>query len=134
VVRAAGYRIVHHGAGDRCAAAARSVHRAGQRVPLGLARTGTSGSHFSGDLFLAFSATNIGMLDSAIDDGGLAGDLLPSLEFVPWGELDPLYEAVVQCVEEAVLNVLAASRTMIGRDDHRSPGFPVDRLPALLAG
>ena len=102
-----------------------------RRVPLGLARTGTTGSHFSGDLFLAFSATNAGALDSALglpDDGRL-----PSLEFVPWGQLDLLYEAVVQATEEAVLNVLAVSRTMIGRDGHRSPGFPAGRLPELLA-
>ncbi len=103
-----------------------------RRVPLGLARTGTSGSHFSGDLFLAFSATNVGMLDSSIDGRGI-GDRLPSLEFVPWGWMDPLYEAVVQSAEEAVLNVLAASRTMVGRDGHRSPGFPAERLPLLLA-
>ena len=31
-----------------------------RRVPLGLARTGTTGSHFSGDLFLAFSTANHG--------------------------------------------------------------------------
>jgi D-aminopeptidase len=107
-----------------------------RRVPLGLARTGTTGSHFSGDLFLAFSATNVGMLDSSIDSpsAGAAGqgDQLPSIEFVPWGLMDSLYEAVVQAVEEAVLNVLAASRTMIGRDNHRSPGFPVNRLGTLL--
>ncbi|MGI9004608.1 MAG: P1 family peptidase [Streptosporangiaceae bacterium] len=102
-----------------------------RRVPLGLARTGTTGSHFSGDLFLAFSATNAGALDSALDLPGDGG--LPSIEFVPWGQLDPLYEAVVQATEEAVLNVLAASQTMIGRDGHRSPGFPAGRLPGLLA-
>src|SRR5438094_2810439 len=38
---------------DQCGALAR-------RVTLGLARTGTSGSHFSGDLFLAFSNGNPG--------------------------------------------------------------------------
>ena len=69
-----------------------------RRVPLGLARTGTTGSHFPGDLFLAFSATNAGALDSSLD-ARPAGGSLPSIEFVPWGELDPLYEAVVQCVE-----------------------------------
>jgi len=107
-----------------------------RRVPLGLARTGTTGSHFSGDLFLAFSAApgNVGMLDSSLDslwDDG-ARDELARLEFVPWGQMDPLYEAVVQCTEEAVLNVLAASTTMIGRDGHRSPGFPAARMPELL--
>ena len=102
-----------------------------RRVPLGLARTGTSGSHFSGDLFLAFSATNIGALDSAIDVPGDVGRL-PSIEFVPWGLMDSIYAAVVQCVEETVVNVLAASQTMIGRDGHRSPGFPAARLPEML--
>ena len=108
-----------------------------RRVPLGLARTGTTGSHFSGDLFLAFSAAagNVGMLDSLLEslkEPGAAGELA-RLEFVQWGQMDPLYEAVVQCVEEAVLNVLAASTTMIGRDGHRSPGFPAERLPDLIA-
>jgi D-aminopeptidase len=108
-----------------------------RRVPLGLARTGTTGSHFSGDLFLAFSAApgNVGMLDSLL--GSLqepaAVDDLARLEFLQWGQMDSLYEAVVQSVEEAVLNVLAASTTMIGRDGHRSPGFPAERLPELLA-
>jgi D-aminopeptidase len=104
-----------------------------RRVPLGLARTGTTGSHFSGDLFLAFSATNAGALDSVID-APQHSEQLPSIEFLPWSELDPLYEAVVQCVEETVLNVLVAGRTMIGRDGHRSPGFPVELLPGLLSG
>jgi len=104
-----------------------------RRVPLGLARTGTTGSHFSGDLFLAFSATNVGALDSPLDVPGRGeDDRLPSIEFVPWGQMDPLFEAVVQCVEEAVVNVLVAGTTMTGRDGHRSPGFPVDRLPELL--
>jgi L-aminopeptidase/D-esterase-like protein len=105
-----------------------------RRVPLGLARTGTTGSHFSGDLFLAFSASNIGALDSSVDPTGEdAQPPLRSLEFLPWGHIDPLYEAVVQSVEEAVVNVLAASTTMVGRDGHRSPGFPAERLDELLA-
>jgi L-aminopeptidase/D-esterase-like protein len=99
-----------------------------RRVPLGLARTGTTGSHYSGDLFLAFSATNAGALDS---DVGAAAELA-SLAFVPWGLMDPLYEAVVQAVEETVLNVLVAGEAMVGRGGHRSPGFPVGRLPDLL--
>jgi L-aminopeptidase/D-esterase-like protein len=53
---------------------------------------------------------------------------------VPWGQLNPLFEAVVQCVEEAVVNFLVAAATMTGRDGHRSSGFRVERLPALLGG
>jgi D-aminopeptidase len=100
-----------------------------RRVPLGLARTGTTGSHYSGDLFLAFSATNMGALDS----DPYASPELSSLSFVPWGLVDPLYAAVVQAVEESVLNVLGASETTVGRAGHVSPGFPVQRLGELLA-
>jgi L-aminopeptidase/D-esterase-like protein len=97
-----------------------------------LARTGATGSHFSGDLFLAFSATNVGALDSSIDTKS-SPDALRVIEFLAWGAMDPLYAAVVGCVEEAALNVLVAASTMVGRDNHRSPGFPVERLEELLA-
>jgi L-aminopeptidase/D-esterase-like protein len=92
-----------------------------RRVPLGLARTGTSGSHYSGDLFLAFSTANSGAFNT-----GLAHHRTEpvTLSVLPWGAMDPLYDAVVQAVEEAVLNVLSASVTMVGRDGHRSPGVP----------
>lgn len=102
-----------------------------RRVPLGLARTGTSGSHFSGDLFLAFSATNIGALDSLMEPT-IPADSLQSLEFVPWGQMTYLYEAVVQGVEESVINAIVGAQTMCGRDGHRSPGFPRERLTACF--
>lgn len=104
-----------------------------RRVPLGLARTGTSGSHFSGDLFLAFSATNAGALDSSIETLVNPAATSPqTMEFLPWGAMDCLYEALVEAVEETVANVLVASTTMIGRDGNRSPGFPVERLNELM--
>jgi D-aminopeptidase len=100
-----------------------------RRVPLGLARTGTSGSHFSGDIFLAFSTANGDALASVIPSGLADDDGYRSIRFIPWGQLDPWYEAAVQATEEAVINCLVAGQTMIGRDDHRSPGLPVHRLP-----
>jgi D-aminopeptidase len=103
-----------------------------RRVPLGLARTGTTGSHYSGDLFLAFSTASPGALDSALRQP--QGGPLSTIEFVPWGQVNPLYEATVQAVEEATLNALVAGRDMTGRDDHRVPGFPVHRLGELLQG
>lgn len=91
-----------------------------RRVPLGLARTGTTGSHFSGDIFLAFSTANTGGFEAGM------------LRFIPWRQLDPFYEAVVQGVEEAVLNALTAADEMVGRDGHRTPALPHDRLKRLL--
>ncbi|GAA3467260.1 DmpA family aminopeptidase [Nonomuraea roseola] len=100
-----------------------------RRVPMGLARTGTTGSHFSGDIFLAFSTANEGALTS----GFTVHDEYQSLRFVPWGRMDPFYTAVVQAVEEAVLNALTGAEEMIGRNGHRSPALPIGRLIELLA-
>src|SRR6476620_6278950 len=72
-----------------------------RRVPLGLARTGTAGSHFSGDIFLAFSTANRGELALGLDQGERAAGEYGSLRFVPWTRLDPFFAAVVRSVEEA---------------------------------
>ena len=103
-----------------------------RRVPLGLARTGTTGSHFSGDIFLAFSTADVPGLGSEFPLGPVGDNELGTLSFVPWGRIDALYTAVVQSVEEAVLNALVVNADMVGRDGHRSPRLPVDRLAALL--
>ncbi len=103
-----------------------------RRVPLGLARTGTSGGHFSGDIFLAFSTANAGALHSRIPVAAPTDDDLDSLRFVPWGFMDPFFTAVVEAVEEAVLNALVAGVEMVGRDGHRSPALPHDAVRAAL--
>ena len=97
-----------------------------RRVTAGLARTGTSGSHFSGDLFLAFSTANQGAFRPGPDQQ------LQQLSFIPWESLDPFFEAVVQATEEAVANALVANEDMIGRDGHRTPALPRDQVTELL--
>jgi len=103
-----------------------------RRVPLGLARTGTAGSHFSGDIFLAFSTAEADGLQSAFPIGPPADDEFGALRFLPWGRMDAFYAAVVQSVEEAVLNALVVNEDMVGRDGHRSPRLPIEGLTALL--
>lgn len=104
-----------------------------RRVTLGLARTGTTGSHFSGDIFLAFSTANEGALRSDFPTNP-AEPRIDSLRFLEWGRMNPLYEAVVQATEEAVLNVLVAGEAMSGNRGSYVPGFPADLLPTLLQG
>jgi L-aminopeptidase/D-esterase-like protein len=104
-----------------------------RRVPLGLARTGTTGSHFSGDIFLAFSTADAPGLHSGFPLGPPGDDEFGTMTFIPWGRLDPFYAGVVQAVEEAVLNALVVNDEMVGRDGHRSPRLPIDRLSALPA-
>jgi D-aminopeptidase len=103
-----------------------------RRVPLGLARTGTAGGHFSGDIFLAFSTAEASGLASAFPIGPVGDAEYGTLTFIPWGRMDDFYTAVVQAVEEAVLNALIVNDDMVGRDGHRSPALPHARLSALL--
>jgi L-aminopeptidase/D-esterase-like protein len=105
-----------------------------RRVTLGLARTGTTGSHFSGDLFLAFSTASPGgiTLDATTFRPGTESRY-DQLRFIPWGCLDPFCAAVVQGTEEAVLNALVANEDMTGRAGHRTPALPRDRVAKLLA-
>jgi L-aminopeptidase/D-esterase-like protein len=128
-----------------------------RRVTSGLARTGTSGSHFSGDLFLAFSTANAGSFTpegafgsgAAPDSGAVrgfggapgseavrgfeAGPGYDRLMFIPWSALDPFCEAVVQATEEAVANALVANEDMTGRAGHRTPALPRDRVSSRAA-
>jgi D-aminopeptidase len=106
-----------------------------RRVTSGLARTGSSGSHYSGDLFLALSTANPGAFtpgDPRKRHSKHNDPPYDQLTFIPWGYLDPFYEAVVQATEEAVLNSLVANKEMTGRDGHRSPALPRDRVAELV--
>ena len=103
-----------------------------RRVPLGLARTGTTGSLFSGDIFLALSTANDGTSDTGFPIGEPSIDELRTVRQLPWNRIDALYAAGVYAVEEAVLNALIVNETMIGRDGHTSPALPHDQLKALL--
>lgn len=111
---------------DQCRAIAR-------RVTLGLARTGTTGSHFSGDLFLAASVGNPGAFTPGFRTlSGEGRGRFDGLQFIPWGFLDPIFDAVVQATEEAVLNALVANDTMVGYRGHRTPALPRNRVAKIL--
>lgn len=107
---------------DQCRALAR-------RVPLGLARTGTTASHFSGDIFLAFSTANEGSLTSRM---GTKTGSIEHLEMLSWGGIDSFYAATVEAVEEAVVNALVAARDTVGRDGHASYALPHDEIRAAF--
>jgi L-aminopeptidase/D-esterase-like protein len=103
-----------------------------RRVTLGLARTGTTGSHFSGDIFIALSTANAGSFTPGSETLYGRGRPYDEIRFVPWGYLDPFYEAVVQATEEAVVDSLVANSEMIGFRGHRTPALPRDRLVKIL--
>jgi D-aminopeptidase len=102
-----------------------------RRVTHGIARTGTISSHFSGDLFLAFSTANPGGFSGYSPQPGTGRDY-DQLRFIPWAQMNPFFAAVVQATEEAVANALVANEGMTGRDGHRTPALPRDRVAALF--
>jgi D-aminopeptidase len=101
------------------AACARMARRAG----LGLARTGSCGNHGSGEIFLGL-ATGLRTLRGVAQVGAtpLTGH-----------GLDPVFAAVVDATEEAVLNCLLAAPTVTGRDGNCARGLPIDRVREILA-
>jgi L-aminopeptidase/D-esterase-like protein len=102
-----------------------------RRVTHGIARTGTVSSHFSGDLFLAFSTANPGGFSGYHPEPGTGQDY-DQLRFIPWAQLNPFFAAVVQATEEAVANALVANEDMTGRDGHHVPALPRDQVAALF--
>ena len=98
--------------------------RLARRVGLGLARTGSTAHHGSGEIFLAASTTARTDRDGTVlDDGRRLGGRA----------LDDLFEAVVDATEESVLNSLLMSPTTVGRDGNTSEGLDPDTVVRLLA-
>jgi D-aminopeptidase len=79
--------------------------RLAQRVGLGVGRMGGTGAISSGDLFFAFATANRGL---ATEQGELP------LRMLGEGEISPLYDAVIDATEEAILNAMLAAETMTG--------------------
>jgi D-aminopeptidase len=102
--------------------------RLAQRAGLGIARLGAVGDHSSGDLFLAFATGNT----SLPGDHSPPAEPLTTVTMLPDARISPLYAAVVDATEEAVLNALLAAETMTGRDGVTAHALPADRLLGLL--
>lgn len=102
----------------------RQLTRIARRAALGLARTGSSARHGSGDFMLAFST----------------GNVIPHYPKEPTFELthlsdthmNPLISATVEATEEAILNALTMATTLVGRDGRRADAINLDRLKALV--
>jgi D-aminopeptidase len=100
--------------------------RLAQRASFGVARTGGVGENNSGDLFLAFATGNRGMHRT--------GDDVPEVADVRTmanNAMNPLFDAVIEAVEEAILNAILASPTMTGHG-HTAHTLPADLLLAAL--
>ncbi len=100
------------------------LERLARRAGLGLARTGSVAGHGSGEIFVAFSTGLRVPRD---------GPPLRTQTTVNDEHLLPLFAAVVEATEEAVLDSLFVADTVVGRDGNAVPGLPVARVLDLVA-
>jgi D-aminopeptidase len=104
---------------------ARQLRRLAARMPMGLARTGAFASNGSGDYAVAFSTH-----PSCRVPNGVRG--VRSVTVLADDDLSPLFLAVVEATEEAVLNSLFAATTTRGFRGHVAEALPVDRVLEIL--
>lgn len=102
----------------------RQLNRLAKRAALGLARTGSTARHGSGDFIIAFSTANV----------------IPhypqkrtyALTHLADTHLNPVITVTVEATEEAVINALTAATTVVGRDNYRVEAISLSRLRAIL--
>jgi D-aminopeptidase len=104
---------------------ARDLKRLAARAVFGLARTGSSYSHGSGDFAIAFS-TAPGARTRMSERAPVARTILPS------DAVSPLFQAALEATEEAVYNSLFRATTMTG-NGRTVDAIPLDRVRDLLA-
>ena len=101
------------------------LQRLARRAALGMGRAGTPSGNSSGDLFLAFSTAN--------STGRAPEPSRYNLDCLGNDTLDPLFLAVVEAIDEAVLNALVAAETMTGRNGRTVLAIDHERLRKLFA-
>jgi D-aminopeptidase len=99
------------------------LKRLARRATMGLARDGSTSGNGSGDIFLAFTTAN---------PGAAGATDVSQLAVLPNERMNPLFEAVVQATEEAIVNAMFAAETMVGINGNKVEALPLDRVHDLL--
>jgi len=95
-----------------------------KRAALGIGRVGSFAAHASGEILMGFSTANKVPRKTR--------GLTHTIEVLPDDSCDGLYEAVVECTEEAIVNALCVAEDMRGQGGHFAPALPLERLAEIL--
>jgi D-aminopeptidase len=99
--------------------------RLARRAGIGLGRVGGFGSNRSGDFIIAFSTANrLPFQETGIVEG---------LKMYPNEDMNDLFRAVAEAVEEAIVNSMTAAETMQGKAGTIVHALPLDRLVEVMA-
>lgn len=101
---------------------ARQLGRLARRALLGLAATGSPMTHGSGDYVIAFSSSEL------VRTPHRAAEPVQLKSVLREETLSPLFQAVREATEEAILNSLLRATTMTGFGGQRATAIPLDRL------
>ena len=99
------------------------LKRIAERVALGVGKVGGRGENGSGDIFLAFSTANPGAFSRKNNT---------QAEMLANDQINPLYEATVQSVEEAIINAMVAADTMEGINGNKAYALPHEAVMRVL--
>jgi len=97
------------------------LKRMAKRASLGLGRMGSIAGNGSGDIFISFGTGN---------PAGQTG--LQQVKMLGNEHMDPLFGAVVQASEEAIVNAMIAAEDMVGEGGHYAKAIPHDQLKYWL--
>jgi D-aminopeptidase len=100
----------------------RQLRRLAERSMAGLARTGSSMSNGSGDYAIAFSTKN--RINS--------GEQLRNIQIVGNDAMSPMFQAVIEATEEAILNSLFKATSVVGKDKHSADALPIEQTITIL--
>ncbi|HEY6645064.1 P1 family peptidase [Povalibacter sp.] len=98
------------------------LKRLARRASLGLARNGSYSGNGSGDIFIAFSTAN----------GNISQVATVNLRALGNDQMDELFLATVQSVEESIVNAMIAATTMTGVDGHKAVAIDHKELQKVL--
>jgi len=102
----------------------RQLGRIAKRAAFGLARTGATASHGSGDFVIAFSTNN------RISTSGQQS--VTPQGFIAETQLSWFFRAVIESTEEAIINSILRAETMVGRDGNTRYGIPIEQVVEIL--
>jgi len=96
------------------------INRLCRRVALGIGRVGSYAAHGSGEIVVGFSTSNVIPRRTR--------KMVAKVKFLLDQRLDPLYEAVMEATEEAILNSMCMAGPMTGINGNHCPALPLDEV------
>ncbi len=96
------------------------VSRLCKRVSLGIGRVGSYAAHGSGEIVVGFSTANT--------IPRRTHKMVYKMKILLDQRLDPLYEAVMEATEEAILNSMCMARPMDGINGNFCPALPLEEV------